>query len=240
MSEGAFDCTVGPLVALWGIKESGGHYPSETELADALSLVDYHDVLVDERGLVMLKNVGMRVDFGAIAKGYIADRAKELLVGKGVGSAVLDLGGNIVLIGSRLDGSPFRIGVRDPLGGGGDYLGTFSVSDTSLVSSGSYERYFTHEGKEYHHILDVNTGFPADNELLQVTILSSSSVVGDGFSTTAFLLGLERGFGLVSETEGVEGIFVARDKKVYVTAGVGDEFKLISGEYAMQDGAPAR
>lgn len=230
-SDGAFDCTVGPLVSLWGIKDMGGHYPGQAELAEALSLIGYEDVLIKDGNLAMLKNEGMKADFGAIAKGYIADRVKDMLVARGIGSAVLDLGGNIVLIGSKPDGSPFRIGARDPAGDATEYFGVFEVSDISLVSSGSYERYFVHEGKNYHHILDVNTGFPADNELMQVTILSEKSVVGDGFSTTAFLLGLERGLRLVNDTEGVEGVFVTKDKKIHVTDGVGDIFTIISEKY---------
>ncbi|MCL1805696.1 MAG: FAD:protein FMN transferase [Clostridiales bacterium] len=231
LSGGAFDCTVGPLVSLWGIKDTGGHYPTEAELAEALSQIGYEGVLVKEGNLAMLKNAGMKADFGAVAKGYIADRVKELLAARGIQSAVLDLGGNIVLIGSKPDGSPFRIGARDPAGGAADYFGVFEAADISLVSSGSYERYFVHEGKAYHHILDVRTGFPADNELMQVTILSDKSVDGDGFSTTAFLLGLEGGLRLVGGTEGVEGVFVTKDKKVYATEGIGGAFTIVSDEY---------
>ena len=232
ISEGAFDCTVGPLVSLWGIKDSGGHYPSEDERKDALALINYRDVLIEEGKRAMLKNAGMRVDFGAIAKGYIADKVKDLLISEGVKSAVLDLGGNIVLIGKKPDGSAFRIGVRDPAGSAADYFAVFETTDTSLVSSGPYERYFVHDEKTYHHILDVRTGFPVDNDLLQVTIVSNLSVVGDGFSTTAFALGLERGLALLNDTEGVEGVFVTRDKTVYLTNGIGKEFRIVSNAYA--------
>ena len=234
-SEGAFDCTVGPLVSLWGIKDSKGHYPSPEELAEALPLIDNGGVLIKDHNMVMLKNAGMKVDFGAVAKGYIADRVKDLLVDRGIGSAVIDLGGNIVLIGSKPDGTPFRIGARDPAKGAADYFGVFEVSDISLVSSGSYERFFVYEGKAYHHILDVHTGFPADNDLLQVTILSGLSVAGDGFSTTAFLLGLDRGLRLINDTEGIEGVFVTKDKKVYVSDGIGDIFTIVSADYTLAE-----
>ncbi|MDR0468626.1 MAG: FAD:protein FMN transferase [Peptococcaceae bacterium] len=235
MSDGAFDCTVGPLVSLWGIRDSGGYYPSEDEREAAMAFVNYKDVLIRGEDQAMLKNAGMKVDFGAIAKGYIADKVKDLLVSEGIGSAVLDLGGNIVLIGRKPDGAAFRIGVRDPMGDAAEYFAVFEIANKCLVSSGSYERYFTHQGSVYHHILDVRTGFPADNELLQVTIVSDLSVMGDGFSTTAFLLGLDRGLALLNETEGVEGVFVTKDKKVYVTNGIGGEFRIVSNVYALAD-----
>jgi thiamine biosynthesis lipoprotein len=235
MSGGAFDCTVGLLVLLWDSNNADGRIPSAGEIAGALALVDYRDVLLKDSRLAMLRNPGMRVDLGAIAKGYIADRVRELLIAGGVRSAVIDLGGDIALIGSRPDGAPFRIGVRDPARGSEAYLGVFEVSDTSLVSTGPYERYFVHEGAEYHHLFDVGTGLPVDNELLQVTIVSGSATDGEGFSTAAFLLGLEQGFALVSETDGVEGVFVTRDSKVYVTDGIGGMFTLVSGEYAFAE-----
>jgi len=236
MSDGAFDCTVGPLVSLWGIRDTSGHFPSENELKETLSLIGYQDVLIRNGNLVMLKKAGMETDFGAIAKGYIADRLKELLAGKGVGSAVIDLGGNIVLLGEKPGGEAYRIGVRDPFGGDNEYFGVFEIADKSLVTSGSYERFFIHEGKAYHHIFDVVTGFPADNELVQTTIISDSSTEGEGYSTTAFLLGLERGLALVNDAEGVEAVFVTKEKKVYVTSGIKDNFVLTSQEYEFADG----
>ena len=221
LSDGAFDCTVGPLVALWGIREGQGHFPTEDELRGTMPLIDDEYVHIRDDGFVMLEKPGMKLDFGAIAKGYIGDRVKELLISKDVRSAVIDLGGNVVLLGEKPGGADFRVGVRDPDGGASDYFGVFEAVDISLVSSGSYERFFLHEGKPYHHILDIRTGFPADNELLQVTILSASSTDCDAYSTTAFLLGLERGFALVNDTVGVEGLFVTKDHKVYATDGIG-------------------
>ena len=231
LSDGAFDCTVGPLVALWGIKDGKGHYPSGEELQEALSMVDYRDVDMWENNQMMLKTAGMKVDLGAIAKGYIADMVRNVLISKGVNSAVIDLGGNVVLIGNKPDGTAFRIGVRDPEGGANAYFGIIEAAGKSLVSSGSYERFFWHEGMQYHHIFDANTGLPVDNGLLQVTILSDSSAEGDGFSTVAFLLGLERGLALVAEMEGVEAVFVTTDKKVYVTEGMQGKLTLVSDDY---------
>ena len=231
MSDGAFDCTVGPLVSLWGIGSEGGHYPTEAELAQALALVDYRNVLIRDDGYVMLNKAGVGVDFGAIAKGYIGEKIKELLIGSGVGSALIDLGGDIVAIGNKPDGAAFRIGARDPASRSGDYFGVFEAADMSLVSSGSYERYFLHEGKAYHHIFDVKTGYPADNGLVQVTILSGDSTVGEGFSTAAFVLGLEEGYALVERADGIEAVFVTQDNKVYATDGAKAMFTIVNDDY---------
>ncbi|MCL1849545.1 MAG: FAD:protein FMN transferase [Clostridiales bacterium] len=233
LSGGAFDCTVEPLVSLWGIKDGEGHYPSGEEVAKALSLVDYQKIRIEEGNRAMLAQAGMEVDFGAIAKGYIADRVKMMLIDRGVSSALIDLGGDIALLGSKPDDSCFRIGLRDPGGGANDILGIFEVADMCLASSGSYERFFIHEGKAYHHILDVGTGFPADNELLQVTILSNSTTGSEGYSTTAFLLGLARGLALVESADGVEAVFVTKDNRVYVTDGIKDRFRLTATAYAL-------
>jgi thiamine biosynthesis lipoprotein len=235
LSGGAFDCTVGPLVSLWNIREPSGYLPTRAELEQALSFVGYHHVLFLGENQVMLKNAGMAVDFGAIAKGYIADKIKELLIGKGIGSAVIDLGGDIALLGGRPDGAGFRIGVRDPGGSSGDYFSVLTITNRSLASSGSYERFFIHEGMAYHHIFDVATGYPAENELLQVTAIADNAVHAEGYSTTAFLMGLERGLAFINNADGIEAVFVTKEKKVYLTNGAGQEFLLTSDEYAFAD-----
>jgi len=232
-SGGLFDCTVGPLVELWGIKNSGGYLPSEAELIPVLALVDYEKVRLSDMNQVKLEDPGMKADFGAIAKGYIADQIKTLLTSKGVRSALIDLGGDVVLVGNKPDGSDFRVGVRDPYGETSDFFAILEISGKSLVSSGSYERFFVFEDSVYHHIMDVRTGFPADNELVQVTVISDSCADGDGYSTSAFILGLDRGFSLINDTDGVEGVFVTKDKKVYVTDGVGSRLTIVSDSYAL-------
>ena len=233
ISDGAFDCTVGPLVSIWGIKDHKGRFPLENELAEALSLINYNDILIKDGNYVMLKRAGMKLDFGGIAKGYIADRVKELLIGKGIRSAAIDLGGNIVLIGAKPGGADFKIGIQHPEGARGDYIGIMEISGKSLVTSGSYERFFIHEGKAYHHILDVNIGFPVENELLEVTVISDISSDGDGFSTSAFCLGLQKGLNLLNSSEGIEGIFVTKDRKIYLTEGIGEEFIITDADYTL-------
>lgn len=210
LSDGYFDVTAGPLIDLWGIHNGEGHYPTQEELDEVLPLISSDDLLVEE-GRAYLAREGMKANLGAIAKGYIADKVKELMVEQGVERAVLDLGRNVLLIGEKSENTGFLVGVQDPSQEQGSYLATLQVSDQSVVTSGTYERYFTYEGKQYHHILDPFTGFPADNGLTSVTILSDSSMQGDALSTTCLLMGLDKGLALVESLDGVEALFITED-----------------------------
>ena len=220
LSGGLFDVTSGPLIALWGIHDGQGHYPTQEELAQVLPLIDDDDLLV-ESGRAYLAREGMVANLGAIAKGYIADRVKALLVEQGVEHAVLDLGRNILLIGGKSDGTDFRIGVQDPNAEEGALIAKVAASDKSLVTSGVYERKFTYEGKTYHHILDPTTGFPVENDVASVTILSDQSVDGDALSTTCLLLGQERGLALIEQLPDTEALFVDKEGQIAMTSGFG-------------------
>ena len=207
---GCLDVTVGPLIDLWDIRH-GGHYPTKDELAAALGLMGMDDLTLDAaQSTAYLARPGMRLDLGALAKGYIADKVKALLLSRGVKSGVLDLGRNILLLGEKPGGSSFSIGVQSPMDSG-DLLRVLALKDKSLVTSGTYERYFDHEGKRYHHVLDPFTGFPADTGLLAVTILSDSSLWGDALSTACLLLGVEKGLALVDTIPEAEALFVLGD-----------------------------
>lgn len=237
LSGGLFDVTIGPLVSLWDIHDGSGHFPSDEERDEVMALVD-HDELTVRGNEAMLEREGMAADFGAIAKGYIADKVKSLLIQKGVTSGVINLGGNVLLIGGKPNGENFRIGVQDPDAATGEYLGVVEVSDKSLVSSGPYERYFIHDGIRYHHILSPKTGFPVENELSQVTIISDESVTGDALSTTAFLMGLTEGMKLIDSIPGVSAIFVTKDKEVYLSGGFNEIFFITNDEYKLKEETP--
>jgi thiamine biosynthesis lipoprotein len=214
-SEGLFDPTAGPLIELWGIDPPEGHVATEDELAEILPLIDYQKVLVDgEAGTIYLQDEKMIADLGAIAKGFIADKVKEQLVDAGVTSGIINLGGNVLLVGGKPDGSDFRIGVQDPDSLRGEYLGIVSLKDESIVTSGDYERFFEADGKKYHHILDPYTGFPAENSLRSVTIISPNSTDGDALSTTCFLLGLDKGIKLIRRMPSIDAIFVTEDDQM--------------------------
>jgi len=230
-SGGTFDLSIGPLVSLWGIGSSSARVPSDAEILEAEAFVDYRNVLLNPaENSVYLKNDGMSIDLGAIAKGYAGDVAAEILRRHEVTSAILDLGGDIVALGSRPDGEPWRIGVRTPIRGGSGIVGVLRVRNSAIVTSGGYERYFEKDGVFYHHILDPDTGRPADSGLLSVTVISGSAVIADMLSTAAFVMGYERGRALV-ENHGADAIFITDDKTVHVTDGIKDFFTLTNDEF---------
>ncbi len=215
---GYLDVTVGPLIDLWDIR-NGGHSPTDGELSAALGQLGMDDLLLDETaGTAYLVRPGMRLDLGALAKGYIADKVKALMLERGVKSGVIDLGRNILLIGEKPGGAAFSIGVQSPMNSG-DLLRVLSLRDKSLVSSGTYERYFEQDGKRYHHVLDPFTGFPADTDLSAVTVLSDSSLWGDALSTACLLLGVDDGLKLIDSIPEAEALFVRTDGTVVTSSG---------------------
>lgn len=219
LSQGYFDITVGPLIDLWNIQDDHqGHYPTQEELTKTLPLVRSDDLQVKD-GKAYLAREGMKANLGAIAKGYIADKVKEFLMNQGVKHAVLDLGRNILLIGGKTDASNFEIGVQDPNGEDGKVYAYLSVKDKSIVTSGVYERYFLYDGVKYHHILDPFTGFPVENGLSSVTILSDNSMQGDALSTTCLLLGEEKGMALIESLDHVEALFITSDGESMQSSG---------------------
>ena len=164
------------------------------------------------------------MDLGGIAKGYAGDEAIKIYKKYGIKSAYINLGGNVVVLGTKPDGKPWRIGVQNPRAENGFYIGIVEVADKAVVTSGDYERFFEENGKRYHHILDPKTGRPADSGLISSTIVTDVSMDADALSTAAFVLGLEKGRALVESLEGVEAIFVTKDKEVYVTDGLRNSF----------------
>ena len=233
-SGGKFDITIGPVVKLWNIGTDYAAVPEEDELAKAVALVDYTKLTLNSEKLTARLEVpGMKVDLGAIAKGYSADEAARILREHGVKHALINLGGNIMAIGGNPNGNPWKIGIQDPFNPRGDFLGIVPVEDKTVVTSGTYERYFEENGKKYHHILDPATGYPTENNLHSVSIITEKSVDADGLSTTSLLLGLEEGMKMIESIEGTEAIFVTSDKKVYVTSGLKKDFVLTNPTFEL-------
>lgn len=218
MTNGKVDLTVETVSSLWDFHADSGQVPDSVIIADAVSHVDYRNVEINGSS-VTLHDPEASVGLGFIAKGYIADKMKEYLLSQGVKSALINLGGNLLAIGSKPDGSSFNFGIQKPFDAQGTPITTLSVSDGSLVSSGVYERYFYENGILYHHLLDPDTGYPIQNNLLGVTILSDSSTVGDALSTTCFVLGLEDGMRLIETLEDVEAVFITDDYELHYSSG---------------------
>lgn len=233
---GVFDPTVGPLVKLWNIGNDGAKVPPKSEIASALKLIDYRKVELDEKNLtVKLTAAGMKLDLGAIAKGYSADEVSKILEKHKVKAAVVDLGGNVLVFGKKKDGSLWRVGVQDPRSDRGDYIGLVTGSAMTVVTSGVYERFFIENGKRYHHILDTRTGFPVDNGLVSVSIITESSIDADGLSTSIFALGLENGMKMINSLPDVHAIFIDDKSKVYLSPGTNKIFKLTSSVYSLSE-----
>ncbi|MFD3157152.1 FAD:protein FMN transferase [Haloimpatiens sp. FM7330] len=236
LSQGNFDISVEPLVKLWGIGTDKARVPSKEEIDKAKQLINYKDIEVKENGEVYLKKKGMEIDLGGIAKGYAADKLKKIIKDRGITSAFINLGGNVDVIGNKTDGSPWKIGIQNPIKDKGQYMGILTVSDKSIVTSGNYERYFIKNNKRYHHIFDIKTGYPAEKGLISATIVSDNSIDGDALSTSAYVLGLDKAINLIESLNGIEGIFITKDKKVYVTSGLKTNFELTDKEFTYEKG----
>lgn len=235
-SGGHFDPTVGPLVDLWGIGSEHAAVPEEGKLSAALQQIDYKKVTLDQTShSIMLEKTGMSLDLGAIAKGYAADVIAEYLQQHDFKSAIIDLGGNILAMGAKPNGSPWNIGVQDPGEQRGQHLGTLEVVNKTIVTSGVYERFFESDGKVYHHILSPFTGYPVDNDLLSVTIVTDASMDADAMSTSVFSLGLAEGQRFIEGRDDAEAIFVTTDHQIYLTSGLMQAFKLTNDDYQLAE-----
>ncbi|MHA6531087.1 FAD:protein FMN transferase [Paenibacillus sp. BAC0078] len=231
---GLFDPTIGPLVDLWNIGNGGDHVPPQAEIDKAKALTNYKDVIVDDKAkTVKLAKEGMVLDMGGIGKGYAADRIADYLKEQGLDSAMINLGGSsIIALGNKPNGSPWNIGLQDPDQSRGTQLGTIKISDEVIDASGVYERFFMQDGVRYHHILDPRTGFPSQNGLKSITIMSPNATDADALSTGVFLMGLEDGMKyLESLPEKVDAFFITDDNKIYATSGLRDRLQLTDPTY---------
>ena len=227
-SDGAFDIAIAPLTSLWDFTAEDPKVPDDADIQNALPLCSSDGVTIDGQDIT-LPSDDIQFDVGAIAKGYIADRLKDFLVKKGVNSAIINLGGNVLCIGSKPDGTPFKVGIQKPFADRNETEAVMDITGKSVVSSGIYERCFKQNGKLYHHILNPKTGYPYDNSLISVTIISDQSVDGDALSTTCFALGLEDGLKF-AEKKGVQAVFITEDYELHYTDGFRDEINVTDVE----------
>lgn len=231
LTGGDYDPTVGPLMELWGFRSEEYRVPSPAELDQALEKVDYTRVRMEGNAVTL--GPGCGVDLGGIAKGYTSQRVLEVLAEAGVESAIVSLGGNVGTLGRKPDGGPWIVAVRDPAGGEDSYIATLELGQaegcTYAITSGGYERYFQQDGRTYHHILDPKTGYPAETDLLSVTIVSQDGTLADAMSTALFVKGFEEAvefwrqyseqFGMVLVTEtglyATDGLDISAEQTVY-------------------------
>ncbi len=214
---GLFDFTVYPLVCLWGFPTREYHVPSEEELQAILPLVDASKVSLN--GNEVHLGEGQQVDFGGIAKGYASGRIMEIYEEYGIKSGMVSLGGNVQVLGKKPDDSQWRIGIRDPKGGQGDLAAVLEAENCAVVTSGGYERYFEEDGNTYIHILNPETGYPADGDLASVTVISEDGTLADALSTSLYLMGAEDAVSYWREYgENFEMVLITDEGEIYATA----------------------
>ncbi len=229
-SNGAFSPCIRPLAALWGIEEGFDVVPDDETIKSVLEKCDPSNIEVAEDGVVF-HATGMQIDFGASGKGIACDVIKEKLEASNVRGAVISIGGSVLTYGDKGNDKGWHIAIQDPRGEQGSMLGIIDVDGNVMVStSGDYEKYFEVDGKRYHHIFDPRTGYPADNGLISVTIVSDNGMLSDVMSTACFVMGLEDGMEYANK-KGVEAIFVTDQKEVYITKGLKKTFRLQSDDY---------
>lgn len=219
-TDGALDISTYPVLRAWGFTTGEYCVPGGEAIAALLPLVDYGRVVL-EAGAAALPP-GMEIDLGSVAKGYTGDALAALLKQGGADSALLDLGGNIQAVGSKPDGSPWRVAIRDPAGDGN--IGVVEVADQAVVTSGGYERYFEEDGVRYWHIIDPATGWPARSGLASVTVVGESGLLCDGLSTALFVMGREGALEHWRQHRDFEAVLVSEDGSVTITAGLEERF----------------
>ena len=229
LGKGGFDVTIGPLMDLWGFTGNNPKIPSPGKLAKTLTLVDSNKLIVDEeKQTAFLEMRGMKLDLGAVAKGYATEKAVRVLKGRGVSSALIDAGGNIRVIGKNAGKKPWRIGIKDPRESGG-IIAIVSLTDGSAVTSGDYYRYIETGGRRYNHIIDPRTGYPANGNM-SVTVMAEDAGVADCLSTAFFVLKPEESLELAGKMEGVDIFLVTADRRILHTPSLKGRVEVRTGE----------
>ena len=235
-TDGLFDDTIYPVMKLWGFPTGNYHVPTAAEVQKKLALVDGNKVEIqtrdsDEKGRdskekanFVTLGADQQIDFGGIAKGYTSSRIMDIYKDNGITSGLVNLGGNVQALGTKTDGTKWKIAVQSP-DDTEDYLGILSVQDKAVITSGGYERYFEQDGVTYHHIIDPKTGYPAESGLVSVTIVSTDGTLADGLSTSLFIMGEEKASDFWREhKDEFDAILMSDDGTLYVTEGLENDF----------------
>lgn len=236
-SDGLFDISIGALTNLWQIGSESARVPEDEEIEEAIKLINYEDIILDEEKMtIMLAEEGMALELGGISKGYIGSGVAELFHEHNITTAIINLGGNVVVMGtSPTNEEGWNVGVQDPDEVRGEIVGTQRVINAAIVTSGIYERYLEVDGVKYHHIMDPRTGYPLDNDISGVTVFAPTSFDGDSYSTALFLMGIEEGIDFINAKDGFEVAYIDKDGGVHLSDGIKDSFELTNEEYYIAD-----
>ncbi|MEA3561032.1 MAG: FAD:protein FMN transferase [Candidatus Omnitrophota bacterium] len=213
LSEGAFDVTAGPVIELWGFGggERTKNLPSLKEINQALSAVGCQNVIIDEQKReIGFAKKGMRIDLGAVAKGYAVDKAVEALKEKGIKNALVNAGGDIYCLGLNAENAPWVIGIKDPRNSSG-VVTTLKLTNRACATSGDYENFFLKNRKRFSHLIDPRTGRPVQNKIVSVTVLAPDCFQADALATAVFILGKEKGLNLINSLAKTEAIIISQE-----------------------------
>lgn len=236
LSNGQFDISVGPLTQLWHIGFPDARKPKQKEINQVLPLIDYNNIELNQQNqTVYLTNKGMKLDLGAIAKGFITDEVVTVLEKANVTSAIVDLGGNIYALGKSPSNEQWLIGIQDPFSSRGNIIGKIQQENKSVVTSGIYERYLEVDDVKYHHLLNPKDGYPFNNDIAGVTIITNLSTDADALSTAVFSKGIQEGLKYIEQFEEAEAIFIDHHKNVYLTPGLKGEFELTNDQFTLKE-----
>ena len=221
-TDGAFDITIYPVMELWGFTTKNYKVPQADELQETLKRVSYENVSLKDHELVLKNNA--QIDFGGIAKGYTSSRVMQIFKEYGIEHGMVNLGGNVQTLGTKTDGTAWRVAIQSPQGGN-QYLGVLETSDQAVITSGGYERYFEEKGVTYHHIIDPKTGYPSDSDLTSVTIVCADGTKADALSTSFFVMGLQKAESFYENTDlDFDVILLTKDNQIYISEGIAQNF----------------
>lgn len=237
LTGGAFNPAIGGIVKLWKIGTPEARIPGSGEISAAMPFTDYRKI--ELRFCVGAAEAripdGMSLDLGAVAKGFVADILKEKLKAGGAKSALIDLGGNLDVLGPSPKGGAWRLGLQLPWGARGEYFGIVEASDVSVVTSGPYERYFEKDGVRYHHIIDPETGRPADSDLSSVSVIGPDSASADALCTALYVMGSEKAAEFLAEHGDINAVLLkAGENKILVTAGAAEIFRPARDSFSVE------
>lgn len=224
-TNGAFNPTIYPLMELWGFTTKNYYVPKKAEINPLISHMDINNINIDDsKNEVSFNDSNMKIDLGAIAKGYTSSKIIDIFKDNNIKSGMVTLGGNVQVLGKRPDGSLWKVGIQNPISED-EYLGVLQTSDKAVITSGGYERNFTKNGKTYHHILDPSNGYPANNGLTSVTIISSDGTLADALSTSLFVMGKDKAIDFYKKSNyNFDFILYTSDNKLIISGGIEDIF----------------
>lgn len=234
-TNGFFDIAIGPLVDLWKIGNEGAHVPKQNEINTAMALTNYKDIELNKQEYsVKLLRKGMVLDLGGIGKGYAAEQIRAYLLKNDLTSALINMGSSsIITVGKKLNGSDWLLGIQNPDQSRGNSLGTITLNNEVINTSGVYERFFMQDGVRYHHIFDPRTGYPIQNGLESVTIIGKDSVEAEALTKGIFVMGVKDGLKYIEGLDGVEALFITNEQKIYATSGLKDRLKITDPAYTV-------